>query len=104
MSGAATGPGSAPGIPGHATAITPKTWTEGIVGRKMWGKIKRKYKKLHRKNSVTFTVLMILIKESLAFYSFRKDPHEITAIFRQTEHEVPFCDRNEMCKFSEGHA
>ncbi|KAM8984694.1 putative global transcription activator SNF2L2 isoform 4-T6 [Ara ararauna] len=29
MSGAATGPGPAPGIPGHAAAITPKTWTEG---------------------------------------------------------------------------
>ncbi|NXL69756.1 SMCA2 protein, partial [Leptocoma aspasia] len=29
MSGTATGPGAAPGIPGHTTAITPKTWTEG---------------------------------------------------------------------------
>ncbi|XP_010295087.1 PREDICTED: probable global transcription activator SNF2L2, partial [Phaethon lepturus] len=29
MSGAATGPGPAPGMPGHTAAITPKTWTEG---------------------------------------------------------------------------
>ncbi|XP_074994350.1 SWI/SNF-related matrix-associated actin-dependent regulator of chromatin subfamily A member 2 isoform X4 [Calonectris borealis] len=29
MSGAATGGGPAPGIPGHTSAITPKTWTEG---------------------------------------------------------------------------
>ncbi|NXU19776.1 SMCA2 protein, partial [Pardalotus punctatus] len=29
MSGAAAGPGPAPGMPGHTTAITPKTWTEG---------------------------------------------------------------------------
>ncbi|XP_051644396.1 probable global transcription activator SNF2L2 isoform X4 [Manacus candei] len=29
MSGAAAGPGSAPGMPGHTTAITPKTWPEG---------------------------------------------------------------------------
>lgn len=34
MSGTAPAPGSAPGIPGHATAITPKTWTEGIVGKR----------------------------------------------------------------------
>lgn len=31
MSGAATGPGPAPGMPGHTAAITPKTWTEGIA-------------------------------------------------------------------------
>uniref|UniRef100_A0A8C0BZ32 SWI/SNF related, matrix associated, actin dependent regulator of chromatin, subfamily a, member 2 n=1 Tax=Buteo japonicus TaxID=224669 RepID=A0A8C0BZ32_9AVES len=31
MSGAATGPGPAPGLPGHTAAITPKTWTEGIA-------------------------------------------------------------------------
>ncbi|XP_057262073.1 probable global transcription activator SNF2L2 isoform X3 [Pezoporus wallicus] len=29
MSGAATGPGPAPGMPGHTATITPKTWTEG---------------------------------------------------------------------------
>ncbi|NXV51152.1 SMCA2 protein, partial [Uria aalge] len=29
MSGAAAGPGPAPGMPGHTAAITPKTWTEG---------------------------------------------------------------------------
>ncbi|KFV02041.1 putative global transcription activator SNF2L2, partial [Pterocles gutturalis] len=29
MSGAATAPGPAPGMPGHTAAITPKTWTEG---------------------------------------------------------------------------
>ncbi|RLW05270.1 hypothetical protein DV515_00005246 [Chloebia gouldiae] len=29
MSGTAAGPGAAPGMPGHTTAITPKTWTEG---------------------------------------------------------------------------
>ncbi|KAM4637698.1 putative global transcription activator SNF2L2 isoform 5-T6 [Amazona ochrocephala] len=29
ISGAATGPGPAPGMPGHTAAITPKTWTEG---------------------------------------------------------------------------
>ncbi|NXD81502.1 SMCA2 protein, partial [Halcyon senegalensis] len=29
MSGAATGPGPAPGMPGHTAAITPKTWSEG---------------------------------------------------------------------------
>ncbi|XP_030327247.1 probable global transcription activator SNF2L2 isoform X6 [Strigops habroptila] len=29
MSGATTGPGPAPGMPGHTAAITPKTWTEG---------------------------------------------------------------------------
>ncbi|NXA27412.1 SMCA2 protein, partial [Ibidorhyncha struthersii] len=29
MSGAAGGPGPAPGMPGHTAAITPKTWTEG---------------------------------------------------------------------------
>ncbi|XP_009578851.1 PREDICTED: probable global transcription activator SNF2L2, partial [Fulmarus glacialis] len=29
MSGAATGAGPAPGMPGHTAAITPKTWTEG---------------------------------------------------------------------------
>lgn len=34
MSGAAAGPGSAPGMPGHTTAITPKTWPEGIVGKR----------------------------------------------------------------------
>lgn len=34
MSGAATGPGSAPGIPGHTAAITPKTWTEGTGGKR----------------------------------------------------------------------
>uniref|UniRef100_A0A672V9I4 SWI/SNF related BAF chromatin remodeling complex subunit ATPase 2 n=1 Tax=Strigops habroptila TaxID=2489341 RepID=A0A672V9I4_STRHB len=28
MSGATTGPGPAPGMPGHTAAITPKTWTE----------------------------------------------------------------------------
>lgn len=33
MSGTAAGPGAAPGMPGHTTAITPKTWTEGIVGK-----------------------------------------------------------------------
>lgn len=32
MSGAATGPGPAPGMPGHTAAITPKTWTEGTAG------------------------------------------------------------------------
>lgn len=31
MSGSATGPGPASGMPGHTAAITPKTWTEGIV-------------------------------------------------------------------------
>lgn len=31
MSTAATGPGPAPGMPGHTAAITPKTWTEGIA-------------------------------------------------------------------------
>ncbi|NWV18856.1 SMCA2 protein, partial [Origma solitaria] len=29
MTGAAAGPGAAPGMPGHTAAITPKTWTEG---------------------------------------------------------------------------
>ncbi|XP_010153319.1 PREDICTED: probable global transcription activator SNF2L2 [Eurypyga helias] len=29
MSGAATGPGPAPGMPGHTATTTPKTWTEG---------------------------------------------------------------------------
>lgn len=29
MSGAATGPGPAAGIPGHTAAITSKTWNEG---------------------------------------------------------------------------
>ncbi|XP_025915764.1 probable global transcription activator SNF2L2 isoform X4 [Apteryx rowi] len=29
ISGPVTGPGPAPGIPGHTAAITPKTWTEG---------------------------------------------------------------------------
>ncbi|XP_010133203.1 PREDICTED: probable global transcription activator SNF2L2, partial [Buceros rhinoceros silvestris] len=29
MSGSATGPGPASGMPGHTAAITPKTWTEG---------------------------------------------------------------------------
>ncbi|XP_074713234.1 putative global transcription activator SNF2L2 isoform X2 [Strix uralensis] len=29
MSGAATGPGPAPGMPGHTAALTSKTWTEG---------------------------------------------------------------------------
>lgn len=70
----------------------------------MWGKVKKKGKKLCRKKSITFTVSKILIKESLTFYSFGKDPHEITAVFRQIEHETPFCNQNEMCKFSEGHA
>lgn len=56
----------------------------------MWGKVKRKGKKLCRKNCVTFTVSKILIKESLTFYSFEKDQHKITAIFRQIEHEAPF--------------
>jgi len=31
MSGAASGPGPAPGMPGHTAAITPKTWTEGTA-------------------------------------------------------------------------
>uniref|UniRef100_A0A8C0FA29 SWI/SNF related, matrix associated, actin dependent regulator of chromatin, subfamily a, member 2 n=1 Tax=Bubo bubo TaxID=30461 RepID=A0A8C0FA29_BUBBB len=31
MSGAAAGPGPAPGMPGHTAALTSKTWTEGIV-------------------------------------------------------------------------
>lgn len=38
MGGAATGPGAAPGMPGHTTAVTPKTWTEGIVGKRCWEK------------------------------------------------------------------
>ncbi|XP_064357938.1 probable global transcription activator SNF2L2 isoform X3 [Dromaius novaehollandiae] len=29
ITGPVTGPGPAPGIPGHTAAITPKTWTEG---------------------------------------------------------------------------
>ncbi|XP_074669843.1 putative global transcription activator SNF2L2 isoform X2 [Strix aluco] len=29
MTGAATGPGPAPGMPGHTAALTSKTWTEG---------------------------------------------------------------------------
>lgn len=29
---------------------------------------------------------------------------KLTAIFRQTEHEAPFSNQNEMCMFSEEHA
>lgn len=44
MSGTATGPGPAPGIPGHTAAITPKTWSEG---REEYNTIFLSYTELH---------------------------------------------------------